>query len=114
MHELSICSAIAQTAMDHAGGRTVRRVRLRVGHFRQVVPDTLTYCWDLQTRGGPLDGCVLDVDHVPAVVVCRPCGASTPLAHPILVCGTCQSREVELVSGEEFLIESIDVAEEVS
>ncbi len=114
MHELSICSAIARTAADHAGGRAVLRVRLRVGHLRQVVPDTLAFCWEIQTRGGPLDGCVLDLEHVPAVIVCRACGESTELTQPILVCGSCNTGDVELVSGEEFLIESIDVAEEVS
>lgn len=113
VHELSICSAIARTAQEHAGGRAVRRIRLRVGHFRQVVPGTLAYCWELQTRGGPLEGCALDVEHVPAVIRCRSCGADTTLEHPVLVCGSCGGTDVALVSGEEFLIESIDVAEPV-
>lgn len=114
MHELSICSAIAQTVGEHAGGRAVRRVRVRIGHFRQVVPESLAFCWEIQTRGGPLDGCQLDVDHVPAVIRCRDCSAATTLEHPILLCGACDGADVELVAGEEFLIESIDVAEEVS
>jgi hydrogenase nickel incorporation protein HypA/HybF len=91
----------------------VRRVSLRVGHFRQVVPDTLQHCWRLHTDGGPLDGCELAVAWIPAVVRCAACGANTQLERPILRCGTCRSSDVVLVSGEEFLIESIDVAQEV-
>jgi hydrogenase nickel incorporation protein HypA/HybF len=109
VHELSICSAIAGTVTEHAGGRPVRRVRLRIGHYRQVVPETLSYCWRIRTRGTDLDRCELEVDYVPAAVSCRRCGDRTALDAPALRCGACQSPDVELVSGDELLIESIDV-----
>lgn len=114
MHELSLCNAIADTATHHAGGRRVTRVRLQVGHFRQVVPDTLHFCWRARTDGSILEGCDLDIVAVPAVIRCHECGGSTALDEPILRCGGCGSRSVELLSGEEFLIESIDVAEELA
>lgn len=109
MHELSLCRAIASTATDHAGGRPVTTIRLRIGHFRQVVPDTLRYCWQLHTRGTDLEACRLEVDYVAATVSCPDCGESTTLDQPALTCGTCDGRNVDLVSGEEFLIESIDL-----
>ena len=43
MHELSLSSAIVNTAVKHAGGRRVTVVSLRVGRLRQVVPDTLDF-----------------------------------------------------------------------
>ena len=110
MHELALCDAVATTVSRHAGDRPVRRVRLRVGHFRQVVPDTLAWCWEVQTRDGPLAGCVLDVVDVPSIVRCRDCGAETTLDAPLLLCGRCDGADVELVSGEELEIEWIDVA----
>ena len=110
MHELSLCRAIAETAIDHASGRPIERIKLRVGHFRQVVPDTLQFCWDMQTDGTDLDGCVLEVEHIPAVVECSDCGASTTLEHPVVRCGGCGGNNAKLISGDEFLIESIDVA----
>ena len=84
------------------------RQRVGGGHFRQVVPDTLAYCWRLHTDGSPLAGATLDVDEIPAVVACE-CGARTTLTVPVLRCATCGRTDVTLVSGEEFLIESIDV-----
>ena len=71
------------------------------------------FSWELLTDGTDLAGCALAVDHVPAVVECRACGGTTTLDLPILVCGACGSSDVELVSGEEFLIASIDRAQEV-
>ena len=109
MHELSHCQAIADTATDPAGGRPVERISLQIGHFRQVVPETLQYCWGLRSADGPLAGCVLDVDYVPATVDCRDCSETTRLDHPVLRCGGCGSTDVILSTGDEFLILSIDV-----
>lgn len=110
VHELSLCRAVADTATDHAAGRRIERIRLRIGYFRQVVPETLLYCWGMRTSETDLAGCVLDIEHIPAVIECGSCAASTVLEDPVLRCGTCASTDVTMTSGDEFLIESIDVA----
>ena len=43
MHELSIASAIVDTALRHANDRRVTRVDVQVGALRQVVPDSLAF-----------------------------------------------------------------------
>ncbi len=112
MHELSLCGSIADIAIGHANGRPVENIRLRIGHLRQVVPETLRFCWDMHSRGTLLEGCELVVDHVPVVIECMPCGATTRLDHPVLRCGSCDSTDVVMISGDEFIIESIDVVAE--
>jgi hydrogenase nickel incorporation protein HypA/HybF len=113
MHELALCQAIADTVSQRAEGQIVTRVEVRIGHFRQVVPDSLLFSWELLTAGTQLDGCELAIDHVPAVVDCRTCGQQSTLDLPILLCRSCESSDVALVSGEEFLITSIDRTREV-
>lgn len=113
MHELALGEAIVDTVDRHAEGRRVRQVTVRIGHLRQVVPDALQFAWGMLTDGSDLAGCRLEIDHVPAVVACRVCAATTTLEWPILLCGACESADVALVSGEEFLIATMDVAEEV-
>lgn len=112
MHELSLCKAIADTAIGHAGGRTVERISLQIGHLRQVVPETLQSCWQMRSANGPMSDCVLDVDYVPATIDCRACSETTRLDQPMLRCGACDSTDVVLTSGDEFLILSIDVGPE--
>ncbi len=114
MHELALCEAIIDTVTRHADGQAVERVEVRIGHFRQVVPDSLMFSWELLTDGTDLAGCELAIDHVPAVIECRSCGQQTSLDAPILMCRSCDSTDVTLVSGEEFQIASIDRAREVS
>lgn len=111
MHELSLCRAVAGVVSSNAAGRPVREVRLQIGHFRQVVPSTLQFCWGIVTDGTDLGGCGLRIEHVPAVARCRGCGAETTLEHPVLVCAPCGGRDVELLSGEEFLVHSMELAE---
>lgn len=113
MHELALCQAIADTAQARAGGRRVVRVDVRIGHLRQVVPDALQFSWQLLTDGSELEGAELAVDHVPAVIECRPCGTSTTLDAPVLLCGHCSSADVAIVSGEELLVVSLERAQAV-
>jgi len=109
VHELSICTAIAKVAQQAAAGRPVERVRVDIGHLRQVVPDTLRHSWEMVVFGTPLDSVPLEVREVPAVIECRVCGAHTQLDEPIFRCGQCDSTATDVVSGNELLVTSLDI-----
>lgn len=110
MHELSLCRSIYGIVERAAGGREVRRVHLQVGQLRQVVPQTLEYCWDLVIDETALAGAVLDIDHVPVVLDCRSCGSRTTVEHAlVLTCATCASGDISLHTGEEFMVTSVDL-----
>jgi hydrogenase nickel incorporation protein HypA/HybF len=111
VHELSLCEAIAATVTRHARQRTASAVVVRIGYLRQVVPDALSFCWTMLTEHTALDGCVLEIEQVPAVIRCDACGAETTLDVPLMVCSTCSSDDVTLVSGEEFLVVAVDLVE---
>lgn len=113
MHELSICSSIADIATRHAAGRTVVVINMRIGQLRQIVPGTLVYCWELVCADTPLAGSRISVDYVPARIRCRSCAQVTDLGEvPLFACGGCDGSDVEVVSGEEFLITSLELADE--
>ena len=111
MHELSICSSVVSIVRKHAAGREVRTVNIRVGAMRQIVPDTLVYCWSLVTESSDLEGTELRVERIPAKIRCTGCGREQVLDAPALVCESCPGCTVELVEGDEFLITSLDLAE---
>jgi hydrogenase nickel incorporation protein HypA/HybF len=111
MHELSLCTAIANTAVKHADGRPVARVTVEIGHLRQVVPEALQFSWSVVAGATALRDAVLVIEPVPAVVECAACGVRTTLDEPILACGRCDQFDVELVSGEECMVVSIDLVE---
>lgn len=110
MHELSLCRAIAGVVKPHAAGRRVDVVRVQVGALRQVVPDTLSFCWTLVRDHEGMTGAELELDLVPAEVACRACGRQSAIASRWSVCcPQCDSPDVAVVRGEEFLVTSVDV-----
>jgi hydrogenase nickel incorporation protein HypA/HybF len=112
VHELSICTSLAAIVEEHAAGRRVEQVLLDIGHLRQVIPDTLRYSWEIVVSGTPLDGSVLEINHIPAVIACRACGTSTAIDVPVFRC-PCGSTEVEVTSGRELLVRSLVLADVV-
>ena len=113
MHELSIAEAVVEIAARHADGRPVRAVELRVGHLRQVVPSALAFAFELVAQGTPLEGAELRMDEVPAAGSCRTCGAQTPLPDFPLCCRHCGGFDVEVTSGEELLVDSLELGDEM-
>ena len=109
MHELSIADAIVTIASRHAKGRPVSRVDVKVGHLRQVVPDSLQFAFELITPGTELEGAELALEVVPAAVRCRKCEVETTLTEFPAHCGACGGFDVEVTAGEELLVESIEV-----
>src|SRR5437764_1787219 len=99
MHELSIAEAVVRIATDHAAGRRVHRVELRVGHLRQVVPSALEFAFELLSSGTVLEGAQLTIDTVPAHGVCGACGAETTISWFPLQCSRCGGLDMELLSG---------------
>lgn len=110
MHELSLCQAIAGVVKPHAAGRRVDVVRLQVGALRQVVPETLVFCWTLVREHEDMPDAELELELVAAEVACRSCGRQSPIESRWSVCcPVCDSAEVTVVRGEEFLVTSVDV-----
>lgn len=110
MHELSLCRSIYTIADRARDGRRVTVVRLQVGALRQVVPRTLEHCWSLVVERTPLDGSRLEIDHVPVVLRCAGCDATTAVAHElVLTCAACGSGDVAVTQGEEFMLTSMDL-----
>lgn len=112
MHELAICGSIAEIVTRRAADRRVTAIYLRIGRLRQVVPETLVYCWDLISADTELDGAALELEEVPASIVCKTCAATGVLGDlPLFVCSACGGVDLDVVSGDEFMITAIDLVE---
>jgi hydrogenase nickel incorporation protein HypA/HybF len=114
MHELSIAEAVLGIASAHADGRRIARVELRVGHLRQVVPDALTFAFELVARGTPAEGAELAIEVVPAEGRCRACTTVAPLDGLPLRCPACGGLDLDLLRGEELLVDFLELDEPVT
>jgi hydrogenase nickel incorporation protein HypA/HybF len=112
MHELAICGSIVNIVARHAPERRVRTIHLRIGQLRQVVPETLVYCWSMVSADTELDGSALQVESVPALISCATCGRTSEVGdYPLFVCSGCDGVDVSVLAGEEFLITALDLVE---
>jgi hydrogenase nickel incorporation protein HypA/HybF len=109
MHELSIAEAVVEVAARHAAGRRVRSVDVRIGHLRQVVPSALEFAFELATAGTALEGAELVIEHVPARGRCRACGQESVMEAFPLQCACCGGLNLEILAGEELLVDSLEV-----
>ena len=80
MHELSIADAVVRIACAHADGRRIETVEIKIGHLRQVVPDSLAFAFTLVAEGTLAEGAELVMEEVPAAGICRVCGDGERIA----------------------------------
>jgi hydrogenase nickel incorporation protein HypA/HybF len=111
LHELSLCEAIAGVVKPYADGRHVDVVRVRIGTLRQVVPESLSFCWSLVRDYEDMPDAELELELITAQVQCRSCAEhSTITSQWCLLCPRCESADVEVLRGDEFLVTSLDVS----
>ncbi len=110
MHELSVSSAVLDTVLKHAAGRRVTVVSLRVGHLRQVVPDSLAFYFELVSRETLCEGARLEQELVPARLRCEGCGNEWDPEDAWFRCTGCGGPGA-VIAGNELEVESIEVEE---
>ena len=112
MHELSLAEKINNTIenlCERSGWVCVRRVVLKVGRMRQVDPELLTFAFDVVAKGTVSEGAQVSVMELPVVFMCHSCGRETSSEGTVFICANCGSTNVELRSGMELTIESMEV-----
>ena len=94
-------------------GARVLEVRLRVGALASVVPDSLTFCYDIAAEGTPLEGSRLVVNVLPVVVHCERCAEDATLdGVQSFRCPRCGELCGEIRQGRELEIESFEIDED--
>jgi len=109
VHELSIAESVVRIAEQHAAGRPVAVVELKVGHLRQVVPSALAFAFELVAQGTCVEGADLVMEEIRAAGRCRGCGTESELDGFPLLCPSCGSWDLELLRGEELLVDALEL-----
>ena len=112
MHELSICQSIVdqvtKVAEQHHGS-CVDKIYLQVGPLSGVEPELLRSAFPLARVNSLASHAELIVRTLPVMVVCSSCGATTQTTANRLICGSCGDWQTRLVSGDELLLERVEL-----
>jgi hydrogenase nickel incorporation protein HypA/HybF len=109
VHELSITQAIVDSVVERMGATPIARVTVHIGRLSGVVVDSVRFCFDLVADGTPLAGAELVVVEPAGHARCRDCSCEFDADDPILLCPGCGSAWVDVLSGREMLIRSVEV-----
>ena len=89
MHEMSIAQSlvsILQEEMTKHGASALRSVRLSVGEMSAIVPESLSFCFEIIIQGTPLEGAKLLMDRIPLKGYCPQCDESFDIKDFVFVC----------------------------
>jgi hydrogenase nickel incorporation protein HypA/HybF len=113
MHEATLAQNIIEDIerrfeKGEIAGR-VRSVSLSVGRLTSVVPENLVFLFQVLAKGSVLEGAQLDIERVPIRARCKACNARFEIEDVYFSCRQCGSPKLEMLSGSELIIESVEV-----
>jgi len=114
MHELPVVQSLLELTLDHAARHNARRVlalNLIIGQLASIVDDCVQFYWDILAKDTIAAGAKLNFQRIPARFRCRDCGMEFSLDESSLICPRCHDFHVDLIQGDEFRLESIDIEE---
>jgi hydrogenase nickel incorporation protein HypA/HybF len=116
MHELAVTESIleiaTQAAIEHAATK-VTDIYLTLGQLSSIVDESVQFYWDAISQGTVAEGAQLHFRHIPARLRCKDCGTEFNLTEELTPCPSCQSIALEIIQGEEFQVDAIEILDEV-
>ena len=108
MHELGLCTSIVDAIEHRAGTRPVTHVRVRVGRLHHVHPDAFDQSFAIAAMGTVAEDAAAELVLLPVQAHCLGCGTAWNGDDIPIACTACGSVDVELVGGDELVLESIE------
>lgn len=104
-----IVEAIVAELKNHPGLKP-KRVKVKVGEMLHLESESVKMHFASLTRGTALEHAALDLEEVPVLVRCGDCQEEGPVAdHHLLMCENCDSKKVEMIQGNDIVIEGIEL-----
>ena len=113
MHELSLCQGmlrqVRRLAAEHGAG-AVDRIVLSVGALSGVEPPLLQRAFSIARLETIAAKAVLEIRTSPVRIRCRICEGESEVEGYRLLCGHCQSWQVNVIAGEELLLLQVELS----
>ena len=112
MHELSVAQALVEQIdgiVRGHGAEAAASFRVRIGPLSGVVPELLASAFGLAADGSTAEQAAMELVQAPVRVRCQTCGAETEAAMNRLLCGACGDWHTQLISGDELILESVEL-----
>ncbi len=112
MHELSLAKEIIshiERIIPVDDLPKIQTIKIHVGEFSNILPDSLLFAFNSLIEGTILNSVRLELEIVALKVKCNICQEIHPIKMNNFVCPNCNSNDLQLFSGAELFIESIQM-----
>ncbi|MBP2634875.1 MAG: hybF [Firmicutes bacterium] len=112
MHELALAQGVLDIVLSTAVGNNAVRVagvKVIAGELTGTVPEALEMGFAALAKGTIAENARLLIQLAPATGHCRDCGSTTDIDKHSFVCQACGSHAIEIITGRELLVESVEV-----
>ncbi len=111
MHEMALAEGILDIVISYADKNKadkVTEISVLVGEMTGVVPESLIFCFTSLAKGTKAEGAKLNLKDVPLIAKCMDCGLETKIERYNFTCPKCGSLRMEIISGRELRVESLE------
>ncbi len=112
MHEFSITQSILSIAQEQAKSaqaNKITKINLIIGELTGIVDDCVQFYFDIISKDTIAAEASLSFHHPQTKLRCRNCATTFPPNNLNWTCPNCQEQKIEIVSGRECYVESIEV-----
>ncbi|PTW60471.1 hydrogenase-3 nickel incorporation protein HypA [Breoghania corrubedonensis] len=113
MHELTICESLFRILARERKARgfdRVHRLKLVIGRFSCLDPESLRYAFDVTSRQTFAEGALLEIEQPPGLSKCLDCGAQVEVESRLSACPQCGGYNLDPVGGDEMQLVELEVA----
>ena len=111
MHEYGVTKSLVELCDKEAARndiKSVAKVHLKVGKFTGFSPDSIEFYFEHLKVNTKCNAAKIVFEEIPIRIKCKGCHNEHIIDEPILLCPSCGSNEIELLSGREFYVASIE------
>ena len=111
MHEYSVTKALVDLCNSEAEQNDIKgiaRIKIVVGRFTGFAPDAIRFYFEYLSPNTRCAHAELAFRVIPIRIQCRDCDQTSTIEEPVMVCPACGSTEIEITSGREMYVESIE------
>ncbi|MFO7736934.1 MAG: hydrogenase maturation nickel metallochaperone HypA [Desulfatiglandaceae bacterium] len=112
MHEMSIAHSLIEIVKEEMiknDVRMLKAVRVHIGQMSAIVPESLSFCFEVMTSGTELEGTRLLMEIIPLEGVCTDCERAFEIQDFVFLCPQCGSRNIQTIAGRDLSIVEMEV-----
>ena len=111
MHEFGVIQGILTAVEEIAAKNNLKKVTevvVKIGKFRQIVPEFLRFAFETIAQDTVVAGAKLIIEDVPITMHCQTCQRTFSVERNTYICPHCEGVKLDVLTGKELMLVKIE------